>query len=43
MDNPNKIPQSGAGIALCTVCLLWHTDLYGDEKLIGVEQNPTPP
>ncbi|MGO9241067.1 MAG: hypothetical protein ACLQBJ_09680 [Bryobacteraceae bacterium] len=30
------ISQSRAAVALSTVCLLWHTDSYGDEKLIGV-------
>ncbi len=29
-------PQSEAVSAVRTVYLLWHTDSYGDEKLIGV-------
>jgi hypothetical protein len=34
MDNLGMLAQSEA--VLRTVYLLWHTDLYNDEKLIGV-------
>jgi len=40
MDRDNAstlaMPQSKAISAACIVYLLWHTDSYGDEKLIGV-------
>lgn len=35
MDN-SAMPQSKAASVTRTVHLLWHTDSYGDEKLIGV-------